>query len=87
MKKFLLILFIAILLNDFILGAGLIDEWEKLKNNATTAREWLERHNLWTPIVNALNTIGKKGALQKCKSLTIEEICESIVDFIYSLHY
>ena len=85
MKKIFIILLIAfIFLNDFALGAGLAEEWAKVKSNVSKAISWLKSKGLWTPIVNALNNQGKAAAKKVCVKKAPSSICDAIVNFIFN---
>ena len=84
MRKLFIILLIALIfLNGFALGAGLAEEWNKIKSNAAKAKQWLKDKGLWTPIVNALNNQGESAAKTVCKQIAPSKICDSVVYFIF----
>ena len=84
MKKLFIMLLIAfIFLNGFASGAGLAEEWEKVKNQGAKAKQWLIEHGLWQPIVDALNSQGEWAAKNVCKQLAPSIICDSVVYYIF----
>ena len=73
-----MLLIAFIFLNGFASGAGLAEEWEKVKNQGAKAKQWLIDHGLWQPIVDALNSQGEWAAKNVCKQLEKNPTCEIV---------
>ena len=85
MKKLVFVLLILLVLNDFALGAGLKDEWEKIKAIFKKGKDWLVAHDLWDPLVKALKEGGHELAVKLCKKKCEDPtICVDVVNWIFN---
>ena len=86
MKKLAYILLILFILNQFAYGAGLKEEWEKVKALFTKGKNWLVERGLWDPLVKALKEGGKTLGKTVCKNKFPDyaSICTDVVNWIFN---
>ena len=100
MKKILFLVLIAIIacsqveqyepydIEDFDLileGINIRSLWNKFKNNASQAKQFLKSIGLYDPLINLLKKYASGYAVNYCTSKGIpNDICQSIVNFLLS---
>ena len=72
---------------DLILeGINIRSLWNKFKNNASQAKQFLKSIGLYDPLIDLLKKCASYYALNYCTSKGFpQDICQSIVSFLSSL--
>ena len=84
MKKLAYILLILVILNEFAYGAGIKEEWQKVKAVFQKGKDWLIEKGLYTPIVNAIKQGGRIVGEKVCKEKfpSYASICSDVVNWL-----
>ena len=93
MRKLFIILLVAIFISysnqetvvddDVILRGSFQDAWNKVKDVFKDAKAWLQKYDLWNPLVTLLKDGLEYKAKQKCEEKFEDSfLCKEIVKYV-----